>query len=278
MNERTHIFTPPFTKFLSRSWLDFLYVMTQKEIKARYKHSILGFLWILLNPLLQMIVLGLVFQFFVPVNVGNYFIFLFTGLLPWNFFSLSLSKSTPSILYERSLIQKSFFPRESIPLSIVLSNLFHMSIAFAMLVSVLFVQKIFFSSIALSDLVLFSLRISLLIPTLTWLFLVTSGFCLLSSALNVRYRDVNFIIQALLIPWFYITPIIYTLDLLPQWILPFMYLNPLTSIIELLHWILLGLPLSNPDLLVISMILGLVIVKIGWMTFNKEKKWFDDWV
>ena len=89
-----------------RQWLDFLLAMAEKEIKARYKHAVLGFLWIVLNPLLQMLVIGFIFQFFVPVKVENYFLFLFSGLLPWNFFSMSLSKATPSIVYERSLIQK----------------------------------------------------------------------------------------------------------------------------------------------------------------------------
>ena len=76
----------------TRYWLDFLWVMTQKEIKARYKHATLGFLWIVINPLSQMAVMGFVFQFFVPVHVDNYFLFLFAGLLPWNFFAQSLTK------------------------------------------------------------------------------------------------------------------------------------------------------------------------------------------
>jgi len=87
-----------------RHWLDFLIAMTEKEIKARYKHAVLGFLWVIINPLLQMLIIGFVFQFFIPVKVDNYFLFLFAGLLPWNFFSMSLSKTTPSIVYERSLI------------------------------------------------------------------------------------------------------------------------------------------------------------------------------
>ena len=108
-----------------KRWLEFLWAMTKKEIKARYKVATLGFLWIILNPILQMTAIGFIFQFFVPIRVNNYFLFLFSGLLLWNFFSYSVSKNVSKIVNERMLIKKAKFPRQSIIISIVLSNLFH---------------------------------------------------------------------------------------------------------------------------------------------------------
>lgn len=106
-----------------RHFWELLWGMTDKELRARYKHTAFGFLWLLVNPLLQMAVIGFVFPLFVREPVTHYFFYLFAGLLAWNFFSMSLSKTAPSIIFERNLIKKAMFPRAVIPLSIILSNL-----------------------------------------------------------------------------------------------------------------------------------------------------------
>lgn len=251
--------------------------MTQKEIKARYKFAVLGFLWIVLNPLLQMIVMGFVFQFFVPVKVDNYFLFIFTGLLPWNFFSMTVTKNTPAIVFERSLIQKAKFPRESIILSIVLSNLFHFIIALALLMLALLSDKVI-EGYTISHLVGYGARLLLVLPAVVWLAVLTSGLSLLFSALNVKYRDVNFMVQAIMPLWFYATPIVYTLKLLPENIQFLFYLNPMTAIIEYFQFILLNLPPVSLRLGVISFAMSLLVVIGGWIYFRQESKFFDDWV
>ena len=124
--------------------------MTEKELRARYKHTVFGFFWLVANPLLQMIVIGFVFTFLLKQPVRNYYLFLFAGLLVWNFFSLSLSKTTPSIVYERSLIKKARFPHAVIPISIILSNLFHFILAFLLsLVPILFLGTFSLASVPL---------------------------------------------------------------------------------------------------------------------------------
>jgi ABC-type polysaccharide/polyol phosphate export permease len=261
-----------------RFWLDFLFAMTEKEIKARYKHAILGFLWILLNPIIQMMVIGFVFQFFIPVNVDNYFLFLFSGLLPWNFFAYSVSKNTPMIINERSLIQKANFPRESIILSVVLSNLFHFLISLALLISLLIFDKLVFESYSFLETVNYFFRIGLVIPFIIWLTMLVSGLSLLFSALNVKYRDVNFIVQAIVPIWFYGTPIIYSIDLLPEILRPLFYLNPMTAIIDGFHYALLNQKFYSLDLVLLGLAVSLMIFFIGWKVFEKESKFFDDWV
>jgi len=270
------------TQFFNIHWLEFLLAMTEKEIKARYKHALLGFLWVFLNPLIQMMIIGFVFQFFIPVKVDNYFLFLFSGLLPWNFFAYSITKAVPSIVYERSLIQKSKFPREAIILSIVLSNAFHFLVALGLLLltilALVFVQSVFnislIPAIQLGNL----LRWFMLIPLVFWIILLTSGISLLGAALNVRYRDVNFLVNAFVPMWFYATPVVYTLDLLPRQLQVLAYFNPMTGIIELFHWILLNIPVTSVYALLLSFCMSILFIGIGAYVFKKQSPYFDDWV
>lgn len=261
-----------------KHWLDFLWVTTQKEIKVRYKHATLGFLWIIINPLLQMAVMGFVFRFFVPVHVDNYFLFLFAGLLPWNFFSQSLTKTTPAFFYERSLIKKAKFPKESIILSIILSNLFHFSIAMIFLILALIVDKLFIEHYAFLQLISYVGRMAWLVPAILLLLIFAVGLSLLTASLNVRFRDVNFIVQLAALLWFYATPIIYALNLLPELLWPLFYLNPMTFIIELFHYALMGLPITLPELSWVGLLAILYIFYLGVLVFNKENKNFDDWL
>ena len=259
-------------------YFEFLVAMTLKEIKARYKHAVLGFLWVILNPLLQMLIIGFVFQFFVPVHVDNYFLFLFSGLLPWNFFSMTVSKNTPMIVFERGLIQKAKFPREIILLAVVLSNLFHLVVSLLLLLVVLLADKIFLDHYTVSQLLIYSLRLLMTGPILVWLTLLTSGLSLLCAAWNVKYRDVNFMVQAIMPLWFYATPIIYTLDLLPSWLHFLAFLNPMTGITQAFHRSLLSLPMTSWDAIWVGLAVTIIVVWAGWSVFKKESPFFDDWV
>lgn len=241
--------------------------MTEKELRARYKHTVFGFFWLVANPLLQMFVIGFVFTFLLKQPVKNYYFFLFNGLLVWNFFSLSLSKTTPSIVFERSLIKKARFPHTVIPLSIILSNFIHFSLAFLLyLVPVLFLGTLSW--------------ISALLVLLSFLLLLafTVGLSLLTAALNVRFRDVNFFVSALLIVWFYATPIMYSLTMIPRHILWLWRFNPLTSILQLLQQALLGLPGPGPGMLLSNIGVIVVITILGITVFERESKYFDDWL
>ena len=261
-----------------RYWLDFLSVMTQKEIKARYKHAMLGFLWIVINPLSQMAVMGFVFQFFVPVHVDNYFLFLFAGLLPWNFFAQSLTKTTPAFFYERNLIKKAKFPRETIVLSIILSNLFHFFVALLLLVVALVADKLFLEGYDFMALVSYLGRMLWLLPALLMLVIFTVGLSLLAASLNVRFRDVNFMVQLAVMLWFYATPVIYALNLLPELLRPLFYLNPMTFIVELFHYALMGLPITLLEFAPVSLAIIALSVYFGLKVFGKENKNFDDWL
>lgn len=250
-----------------QKYLELLWGMTERELRARYKYTILGFLWIVINPLLQMLIIGFVFRFFMKEPIENYYYFLFIGLLVWNFFSLSLSKSTPSIIYEKSLIKKARFPRSIIPLAIIISNFLHMLAALIILtIPILFLQITSFSGL-----------VYIFIGLIMLLFF-TSGICLLSSALNVRFRDVNFFVQAFIMFWFYATPIIYPLSIVPYKYYWLWRLNPMTSILQFLQHGFLNMSLPGIAMITINLIIILVVFIVGVFTFKKESKNFDDWI
>jgi ABC-type polysaccharide/polyol phosphate export permease len=259
-------------------WLDFLSAMTQKEIKARYKRATFGFLWIILNPLLQMLVLGFVFQFFVPIRVDNYFLFLFAGLLPWNFLSQSLTKTTPAFFYERNLIKKAKFPREGIVLSIIFSNFFHFLVALSLLLVALIGDKLLIENYDFVQIIFYMLRMLWLLPAMLLLIVFTTGLSLITSSLNVRFRDINFIVQLTVMLWFYATPVIYTLNLLPEFLWPIFYLNPMTAIIELFHHALMGLPITITSFIWMTVGVIFCFFYFGLRIFSRESKNFDDWL
>lgn len=241
--------------------------MTVKEFTSRYKSAFFGFLWLFINPMIQMLVIGLVFQFFVPVKVDNYFLFLLVGLLVWNFFAYTVQKNTSIILTERSLINKANFPRETIVLSVVVSNFINLLIALVIVLGL----TIFFGKF-----VLWSWLMSILV--LLPLLLLTIGFSLLFSALNVKFRDVNFIVQAVVPLWFYATPIVYNLDLLPSYMRNWFYLNPVTSIVELYRYFTIGVSPSSFFWAEFSLLTSMFIFIIGVVVFIKSSPYFDDWI
>lgn len=250
----------------SHFW-ELLWGMTERELRARYKNTVFGFIWLVANPVLQMLIIGFVFPLFIKGAVPNYNFYLLTGLLAWNFFSLSLSKTTPSIVNERSLIKKAFFPREVIPISMILSNFINYLAAFA-----LFMMPIFFlHTLTPGSLLFFLLGLALLV-------IFTVGASLLTSALNVRFRDINFFVQAILIIWFYATPIVYSLSQIPKHYLWLWRFNPLTSCIQLMQHALVGSALPGPGMIAANALVISITLLLGAFMFRRESKNFDDWL
>lgn len=257
----------PYRKKQTRHFVELLWVTTQKELQTRYRYTIFGFLWIVLIPLLQMVVIGFIFTFLVKEPIPNYYAYLYVGLLVWNFFSLSLTKATPSIVYERDMVTRAKFPRSIIPLSIIASNFIHFALGLVLIV---------LAVLPTGTVTLFGI-IGLLIATV-WLLLFTTGISLLCATLNVRFRDINFFVQAGLILWFYATPIVYPLSFIHPALVWLWQLNPMTAIVELYHWSLLGILAPRSDILVANLVMGLFILIAGIAIFVRDSKNFADWI
>lgn len=210
------------------------------DLKARYKNSVLGFFWSLLNPLGMMLVFTLIFGLLVPnVQIERYPLFLLCGLLPWNYFSASVQGSLYSVLGNAGLVKKVYFPRAILPIATVLSQLINFLLAFVILFAALVIFQSNFSPW------LWLLPFVLLIQTI-----FTIGVALILSTLNVFYRDTSMIMEVVMLAWFFLTPVFYSTDMLPDSITllgvtldpqRLLYiLNPMASLVnmyrDLLYW------------------------------------------
>jgi len=245
---------------------DLTFALVSKELKSKYKSTTLGFLWIVVNPLLQMIVLTIVFSFIIKIQVDNYSLFVFSGLLPWMFFSLSIQGGTSSLITNRDLIKKVPFPREILPISSVLAHLFIFILSLVLLV--------FFVVITLG----LSFSLLFLIPLILLVALFAVSLSLLLSSLDVYYRDVSFMLQALLIPWFYLTPILYPISYVPKQFLGIYQLNPMVGIMTAFQSIFLKENIVVWSALGVSVLETAILLVAGFFVFKKRSKYFADWL
>src|SRR5215469_15249893 len=200
---------------------ELIWALALKELKVRYKRSVLGFLWALLNPALMMVVLTVVFSTIVRFGIPNYSIFLLSVLLPWTFFSQSLSYGVECIVNNGDLIKKVAVPKMVFPIAAVLSNtinLFLSLIPMALLVIAL--RHPFYKT-----------WLYLPVPILA-LLMFTIGMACLAATANVFYRDVSHILQVVLSAWFYFTPIIYALDFVPEHMRWLFKINPIIYVMN----------------------------------------------
>lgn len=246
---------------------DLLVILTVKEIKARYKSTTLGFLWAFANPLLQMIILSIVFKFFFRIQVENYPIFLFSGLLPWMFFNLSLAGGTTTLVDNRDLLKKVVFPREVLPLSAISANFVNFLASMAIFLLVL----IFLGMINLSQIVYLPIAVILQLILMT-------GIVFLTSSLNIVYRDVAYMVQAGLILWFYLSPIFYPLSFVPERFVSLYSLNPMVGIIGFYHYATLGQDFPTPQAILSSLVFSLAVCLIGILVFERKKANFADYI
>lgn len=202
---------------------DLLIELVKREIRARYKQSILGYAWVILVPLLNLLVLTVVFSYFIRIPTGGtpYVIFLFTGLVPWTFTANSISFATQSVISNTSLITKIYLPREVFPIATILAKMVDFLLTCLVLVALLIIFGVSFKLTMLFVPVIFFFH-----------FLLVVGISLFLSALNVFFRDVENVIGVLLTIWMYITPILYPQELIPSAFVPFFNLNPMMPIIN----------------------------------------------
>lgn len=253
-----------FTRF-NRHYFDLLWSMTIKEFITRYKHTYFGFLWAILVPLSQMLIIGTVLSYF--VSIPNYYLFLLAGLLPWQFFSFTLTKVTPSFVNDRILLRKATFPREILPLSVISANFLAYLISEVLFIILL----LYLQPFSLTHLLYFLI-------TTVWLLLFTIGLSLLTSSYNVRFRDINLFVPVILTLWFYATPILYNLSVLPEKLLLLMYINPIASPFFILQTAFFNLPLPPTAIITVNAGLSLFIFIFGILTFVKESSNFVDWL
>lgn len=232
--------------------------LTSKELKLKYKNSVLGFLWSFLNPILMLFVYDFAFSFIMRQRIPNFVVFLLSGMLSWNFFLGAVMGSTSSIIANANLIKKVYFPREIIPLSIVFSNF----VNFAITLVILFFA-IIFSTVKIGLPIIF-LPVGLLL-----LLLFAIGLSLILSALNVLYRDISHLVEVLFNLWFYLTPIVYPLTMLPVKYRKILLLNPMTMITEIMRSMLYSNTIPYFKYVAIIFVIDVLLIYFGLKIFRK---------
>lgn len=241
--------------------------LTRREIAQRYKQSALGYFWVILNPLAQMLVMSFVFsQLF---NISNidvpYSLFLFTGLLPWTLFSNSLIGATNSLVSNSGLLSKIYFPREILVASTILAK----NVDFFLASSVFIIMLIIFQ-------IHLSWNVLWFIPIFFIQNLFAYGLSLFLAAFNLFYRDVQYLLSLVLMIWMYLTPIVYSPESFPpqyRWIFK---INPMAVLVDAYRQVILYGNSPNITGLLIALVLAILLFGIAFVCFKKLEGQFAD--
>jgi lipopolysaccharide transport system permease protein len=250
------------------AYRELLYFLTWRDVKVRYKQTLLGATWAIIQPLFTMIIFTLLFGRLAGIKSDGipYPIFAYAGLLPWTFFSNAVTNSGNSLVGSSTLITKIYFPRMIIPSAAVAAGLVDFALAFLILVPLMFYYHVSFSA----ELLLLPVMVILI----TFLALAIGMWM---SALNVKYRDIRYALPFVIQLWMFVSPIIYPTSMLGGKLRIVLALNPLTGIIENFRAALLGRPL-NLSSLAISAAITLVLFLYSAYSFRRMEKTFADLV
>lgn len=246
---------------------ELLVTWTVREIRARYRQSVLGFGWALIQPLVQIVVISIIFGRFVRIDTGDipYPVFAYVAILPWSFFSGAVAASVPSIVNYMDLVTKIYFPREFLPLSAILSRLVDFAIATIIYVGLILVYNIPIYTTILWVPLLLIIQI-----------ILTAGIGMLGSAVSVFLRDISFAVPTAMQVWMYLTPVIYPIDLVPEQLRWLYMLNPMVGIINSYRRVVLdGLPPNFLELS-ISVVFALFLFVFSYFYFKRVEMAMSD--
>ncbi len=243
-----------------------IFSLTHRELRGRYKGSVLGFLWTFLNPLLQMLVYTFLFSVIMRSGIEKYYLFLFVALIPWIFFSTSLAGGCGCILASGDMVKKIYFPREVLPLSFVVTAFVNMLYCFVVVFAALFFAGVGFNFVAL-----------LYLPLVLFVeFLFTLGVTLLASALTVYVRDLQHILGIVVMAWQFLTPVMYSSSKVPDQYKKLFMLNPMTPIIESIRSILYYKEVPHVSELLSATLFGVFFLVFGEFVFSKLQRGFAE--
>ena len=262
----------------SRSWAsvkwkelwdyrELLYFFTVRDIKVRYKQTAVGAAWAIIQPLMSMLIFTLIFGRLakMPSDGIPYPIFSFSGLVPWTFFATSLQGASLSVVGNARLLTKVYFPRLTIPVAPVLASTVDFSISFVVLLGLMA-----YYHVTPNHHVIW-------VPAFLLLALITAlGVGLWLAAVNVLYRDVQYVIPFLIQFWMYATPIVYPSSKLPDWARPIYGLNPMAGVVEGFRWALMDVETGPGPLLIVSAFAAVALLVGGIFYFRRMERSFAD--
>lgn len=241
--------------------------LIQKDFKVRYRNMSLGIFWSLLNPLVMMSVVTFVFTRVYANRTPHFALFVLCGLVPYNFFTVAWISGTTSLVENAALIKRVAVPRETIPVAAVLSNAVHLLIQIALLVAVSLLSGVFPN------------RYWFLLPFLWGAEIVfLCGISLITAALNVFLRDVRYVVESANVVLFWLVPIFYSFEMIPQRYRELYQLNPVAALVLASRTILLEGAAPHAVLLVKLTLSSAAVLAIGWLVFQRAKDRFYDYL
>lgn len=246
---------------------ELLYFLAWRDIKVRYKQTAIGASWAVIQPVTAMVIFSIFFGYLakIPSDGIPYPIFVYCALLPWQLFAYALTESSNSLVTNRQLITKVYFPRLLVPVSTVLVGLLDFSIAFVVLIGMMF----YYGWVPTTAVLALPFFLLLAIGT-------ALGLGLWLSALNVKYRDIQYTIPFLTQVWLFATPVVYPSSLIPEPWRALYGLNPMAGVVEGFRWALLGSKVNIGPLLIVSSLVVLVILVSGVVYFQRVESTFAD--
>lgn len=249
-----------------------IFSLVSKELRGRYKGSVLGFMWTFINPLLQLLVYTLVFSVIMRAGIEKYYIFLFVALVPWMFFSASLTGGANSVVASQDMVKKIYFPREVLPIAYVTSAFVNMILSFVVVFVVLVV-----TGYGINPIALLYMPIVMIVE-----YFLSLGIAMLSSALTVYFRDLQYILGIVAMAWQFLTPVMYSQEMVEEQLqghrllLRIWNLNPTTPIINAYRQILYYKKVPELETLASATVLGVVVCVIGYLVFRRMQRGFAE--
>lgn len=249
------------------SFRELYWALTIREIKVRYKQTLLGATWAILQPLVLTIIFAVVFGYLLKLGSGSvpYPIFAYSALLPWTFFSNAIAFGSLSVVNNSNLVSKIYFPRELLPLATITASLLDFLIA-----SLIFLLMFVFYQVPITPYLLY---LFVIIPCI---FLLTIGISLFLSAINVMFRDIRFVIPLVLQVLFYLTPIIYSLNTLPDRFLKLYAFNPIAPLIDSFRDVTIYGAAPDHFQLLSAVVISMCVFTLGILFFRYKEKSFAD--
>ena len=238
--------------------------LVKRELRGKYEKSVLGFLWSFLSPLFQILIYNIVFTRVFHNDLPNYYIYLMSGLLPWVFFSESLGQGTGAIIYNAEMVKKIYFPREVLVIAEVTAKLVNMLLSFIVMTVFLLASGVGFGP-----------QIVLLPIVVLAEYLLALGFALLISSLTVYFRDLEYVVNVILMAWIWGTPIFYVLTQVSDPLLKdLIYANPMAHVICCYHNVLYDHVFPPLADMIIPLAEGIAVVVIGFLVFGHLNRRF----
>jgi lipopolysaccharide transport system permease protein len=246
---------------------ELLYFFAWRDIKVRYKQTVMGALWAIIQPFFTMVIFSLFFGRLanVPSDGVPYPIFSFTALVPWTFFANALAQASNSLVSNANMIKKIYFPRLALPIATVLAGIIDFAVAFIVLLGIM----LFYGLVPTVNIIW--------LPFFALLALVTSlGVSLWLAVMNVQFRDVRYTVPFLTQAWLFMTPIAYPSSLLPEPWRTLYGLNPMAGVVEGFRWALLGTDTAPGKMIIVSSLVALILLIGGAFYFRRMEESFAD--